>query len=69
MNSINNTIWNDENRFNQTGYSAPTRFPDIKNYDNPLFYLQDRIEADRREQSHQEWLEEERFEARMNGER
>ena len=69
MNSEANTIWSDENRFNQTGYSAPTRFPDIKNYENPLYYLADMEQAEKREQNHQEWLEDERYEARCNGER
>lgn len=58
--------WNDTNRFNQTGYSAPTIFPQFMHYDNPDLWAEDMVKATRREESHQEWLADERQEAREN---
>lgn len=58
--------WNDTNRFNQTGYSVPTIFPQFMHYDNPDFWTEDMIKAERREDSRQEWLADERQEAREN---
>jgi hypothetical protein len=57
--------WNDHNRFNQTGYSAPTIFPKKENYSNLFVFEDDLHKAESREQSHQEWLQEERYEARL----
>jgi len=56
--------WDDTNRFSQTGYSAPTLRPQKENYTNLNAYTEDFAKAERREQSHQEWLEEERRDAR-----
>jgi hypothetical protein len=55
--------WSDNNRFNQTGYSARTLFPLKENYVNMEFYEADLKAAQRREESHQEFLEELRMEA------
>jgi len=56
--------WNDENRFNQTGYSASTLFPEKENYTNFDLYLEDLEKAEYRENNHQEFLDELREEAR-----
>lgn len=57
--------WSDTNRFNQTGYSAPTIFPEAKNYVNKEFFAEDLAKAQARQESHLEWLWEEREEARI----
>lgn len=56
-------VWNDANRFNQTGYSAPTVFPDPHHYQNLDLFLEDTTLAVSREKSRREWLLEERMEA------
>ena len=62
--SIATNPWNDNNRFNQTGYSASTLFPKEEDYTNKIAYLDDLDKAEAREESHNEWLEELRQEAR-----
>lgn len=62
-------IWSDDNRFLQTGYSAPTIFPKIENYQNKDLFYVDHALAQTREESHLDWLDDERYEARSNGER
>lgn len=57
--------WSDNNRFNQSGYSSPTEFPHPSNYDNLDLFMDDMVSAVEREKSHREWLEEERYEARI----
>lgn len=57
--------WSDNNRFNQTGYSSATIFPEAKNYSNLKLFLVDIMFAVEREESRREWLEEERYEARL----
>lgn len=58
-----NLYWNDDNRFNQDGYSAPTVFPVKKLYfDEKLFYGDLEI-ANKREYYHQEFLCDQREEA------
>lgn len=49
-------IWNDNNRFDQSGYSAPTIFPQEENYSNIELYKEDLMKAKDREDSHQEFL-------------
>ena len=49
-------VWNDENRFNQSGYSASTIFPKRENYKNEAFFLEDLKKAELREELHQEFL-------------
>jgi hypothetical protein len=58
-------MWNDTNRYNQTGYSAPTIFPKLWQYANKDLWEIDFAKAERRDASHLEWLEEERAEARI----
>jgi hypothetical protein len=58
-------MWNDTNRYNQTGYSAPTIFPKLWQYTNKDLWEIDFAKAERRDASHLEWLEEERAEARI----
>jgi hypothetical protein len=59
-------IWNDDNRFNQTGYSASTIFPIKENYINIENYNIDLAKANLREESHLDWLEEEISEAKRD---
>lgn len=56
--------WNDNNRFNQTGYSASTLFPIRENYKNKNLYLEDLEKARYREENHQEFLDDLREEYR-----
>jgi len=56
--------WNDNNRFNQTGYSASTLFPIRENYKNKKLYLEDLEKARYREENHQEFLDDLREEYR-----
>lgn len=58
-------VWSDSNRYSQTGYSAPTQFPEARNYENLNWFLKDMHKAVRRERSHREWCEEERAEYRI----
>jgi hypothetical protein len=59
-------VWSNTNRFSQTGYSAGTIFPEIQNYgDDMVAFEEDMKKAEMREESHNEWLEDERREARI----
>ena len=58
--------WSDTNRFSQTGYSAPTIFPEAHNYINKEFFVEDLAKAQSRQESHLEWVWEERMEARRD---
>jgi hypothetical protein len=59
-------VWSNTNRFSQTGYSAGTIFPEIQNYgDDMVAFEEDLAKAERREESHKEWLEDEYREARI----
>lgn len=59
-------VWSDTNRFNQSGYSAPTIFPEAHNYINKEFFIEDLSKAQARQESHLEWVLEEREEARID---
>lgn len=61
-----NEIWSDTNRFNQSGYSASTIFPKRENYLDETLFNEDLELANLREESHQDWLEEERRDYRRN---
>lgn len=52
-------VWNDENRYSQTGYSAPTIWPMSGNYTSNLAWAIDYAAALKRENAHQEWLDDE----------
>ena len=54
-------VWSDTNRFNQEGYSAPTIFPEAKNYTDPQAYAEDLTKAEKRQESHLEWVWEEKY--------
>lgn len=54
--------YSDTHRFDQTGYSAPTRFPQPHHYTDLDLFLEDMIHAVEREKSHRCWTEEERIE-------
>lgn len=56
--------WSTENRFSQTGYSAPTIFPLKENYDDEEAYSIDLAKAELREESHLDWLFEQQQEQR-----
>lgn len=56
--SIATKDWSDDNRFNQTGYSAGTLMPKRENYKSEKAFEEDLKAAEWREQSHQEWLDE-----------
>jgi hypothetical protein len=58
-------MWNDTNRYNQTGYSAPTIFPKLWEYKNQTLWEIDFAKAEHREASRLEWLEDEAYEARI----
>ena len=58
-------VWSDTNRFNQIGYSSPTIFPEAKNYINKEFFIEDIARAQARQESHLEWVWEEKEEARI----
>ena len=58
-------IWSDTNRYSQTGYSSPTIFPQPENYLDKLAFAEDLALAQARDDSRQEWLWEERAEARL----
>jgi hypothetical protein len=49
--------WDDNNRFNQTGYSGATLFPKEENYRNKRLYLEDLEKAEAREVLHQEFID------------
>lgn len=53
--------WSDTNRYSQTGYSSPTVWPTAGNYASLELWAIDYDRALRREQSHQDWLDEERY--------
>ena len=57
--------WSDTNRFNQTGYSSPTIFPEAKYYLDKNAFAEDLAKAQARQESHLEWIWEEREEARI----
>ena len=54
--------WTDTNRFNQTGYSSLTLFPQIENYENKASYWEDYMKAKIRQRNHEEFMEEMRNE-------
>ena len=56
-------MWSDTNRYNQTNYSGPTIFPVESNYTNPAAFEQDYKRAQRREENHQEFMNDLRLEA------
>jgi len=56
--------WNDHNRFNQTGYSAPTLIPQEEDYTDTRLYLDDLMKAEAREVDHREFIEELREDAK-----
>ena len=58
-------VWSDTNRFNQTGYSSPTIFPEARNYRNLFLYVEDLAKAEARQESHLDWVWEEQQEARI----
>lgn len=57
------TPWSDINRFNQQGYSSPTIFPEAKNYRNLVLFMEDLALAEARQESHLDWVWEQRMEA------
>lgn len=57
--------WSDTNRFSQTGYSAPTVFPIASNYMDLSLYVEDLALAEKRQESHLDWVWEEYAEARL----
>jgi outer membrane translocation and assembly module TamA len=60
-------VWTNTNRFSQTGYSAPTIFPELKNYNGDIeAFEEDLKKAQERDESHLDWLQEERREARLD---
>lgn len=61
--SISTAAWTDNNRFNQTGYSASTLFPREEDYVNKMLYMEDLDKAEQRELVRDEWLEELRMDA------
>ena len=58
-------MWSDTNRFNQSGYSAPTVFPQAENYTDLTLYAIDLAKAEKRQESHLDWAWEEYQEARQ----
>ena len=66
MKHLTETKWNDNNRFNQTGYSGCTEFPNPYEYANLDLFLEDITKAVRREQSHREFLWEQYEEGRID---
>ena len=64
--SIATSPWNDDNRFNQTGYSGATLFPLEENYIDKGAYLDDLDKAEAREVNHLEFIEELKEDARMD---
>lgn len=59
-------MYNDANRYNQTGYSSPTEWPKLWSYTDKDLWTIDFAKAQRREKSRIEWLEEEAYEARID---
>ena len=57
--------WSDSNRFNQSGYSVPTRFPEACNYTDLQAFVIDLAKAQARQESHLDWKWEEYQEARI----
>ena len=57
-----NIAWTDKNRFNQTGYSSLTLFPQIENYENKASYWEDYMKAKIRYRNQKEFVEEMRNE-------
>jgi hypothetical protein len=57
--------WSDNNRFSQTGYSAPTIFPEASNYIDLKIYAEDLAKAEARQESHLDWVWEEYQDARQ----
>lgn len=64
-----NKAWSDSNRFTQEGYSAPTHWPEAYNYTDLDKFQDDMIKAINREQSHREWMEDERWDRAYDRER
>lgn len=58
-------VWSDTHRYNQTGYSSPTIWPAAGNYHSLTNWAIDYDKALRREESRQDWLDEEYLEARQ----
>ena len=54
----NGKPWSDDNRFNQSGYSAMTLFPKRRNYESMTNYIEDMEKATYRESNHNEFLDE-----------
>jgi len=50
--------WDDYNRFNQTGYSGSTIYPQEEHYTNKRLFIEDFDKAEAREELHLEFLEE-----------
>lgn len=60
-------VWSDvggHERFNQTGYSDPTIFPQRTAYNNPELWEEDMKKAEARENARNNWLQEIRDEHR-----
>ena len=64
--SIASKPWNDNNRFNQTGYSGSTLFPIERNYTNKRLFLDDLEKAEAREANHLEFMYELKEDAKMD---
>jgi len=58
-------VWTDDNRFNQTGYSGATIFPEPSDYIDKKLFEEDLKKAKYREESHREFLDDLREETRM----
>ena len=62
-------VWSDNpsigQRFNQTGYSSPTVFPQAENYTDLTLYAIDLSKAQQRQDSHLDWIWEEYQDARI----
>ena len=62
-------VWSDNPtigiRFNQSGYSSPTVFPQAENYTDLTLYAIDLAKAEIRQDSHLEWVWEQQEEARQ----
>lgn len=62
---MNKLYYCDTHRYDQTGYSAPTIWPQSNHYTDKLLWIEDYAKAEAREANRQDWLEEEAYEARM----
>lgn len=59
-------MWNDQNRFNQSGYSSKTIYPSQTNYVSMVAYLEDLEKAKARDEDREDWLEELRMDAQSD---